>query len=149
MVVYIFKKFKSKGTWSVSCDPNTEILLLGDSDFRYVPDPPSGWEIHAQPGAKFRHITAVLNGLRNTSELRFIVVSVGINHREDPHLPREEVGDMIRMLREFRADAVMQGVSISTFMHLMQSALKVVGTARVLPGYIYSCKMLATGLCPM
>jgi len=76
-----------KEKWSIQLQPGTTTLWIGDSNSRHIQKIPHGWQVHAFPGARFSHVSAIvsaiLSSISDKSVLSRIVIAVGINHRDD------------------------------------------------------------------
>jgi hypothetical protein len=106
--------------------PTTTTVILADSNMRLVNDKdiPRNTELHVFPGMKFKHATDLINILPRDSTLKTVVMSVGINHRD-------EVFDMTTGLQLVRMKEAldrrgspnnyMLGVSFGTDLTLQQN----------------------------
>lgn len=72
----------SKPFWKVKVRPETETLVISDSNLKLVEaaDIPENWQLDVFGGAKFGHVAQIIKNLGNKAPKR-IVTSVGINHR--------------------------------------------------------------------
>jgi hypothetical protein len=62
-------------------------IIIADSNLRLTRESavPKDTELHVFPGMKFRNATEIINALPKNTKLANIVVSCGINHRDDLH----------------------------------------------------------------
>ena len=110
-----------KEDWEVEVGPQSRVLVIGDSNLRNA-DPrsiPSDWEVHASPGAKYRHVTNILQRWGESLSradpedmLDHLIIQVGINHREESiDVIREEVIKMERTARGLARTVSIMGIS--------------------------------------
>src|SRR6266536_57578 len=79
------KLFKEQ--WSIDIGRRTKVLIIGDSNVRLLQETPDDWEVHCFPGANYRNIQKVLTNIPRSANMGRqidIVLTVGINHREEP-----------------------------------------------------------------
>jgi hypothetical protein len=107
-----------KEDWSIELSKDTDVLVIGDSNLRRVDATtlPDNWEVHAFPGGKFKHVTAVISKMRRNNTLKEVVVQVGINHRNDVDVEdrtSSEIAAMERVLSGLAARVSVTGISVA------------------------------------
>jgi hypothetical protein len=88
-----------KDTWKVEVRDGTETLILSDSLLRPVIQIPDKVELHIFSGATLSHATKLLTTLKVSDNLKNIVISMGINNREDSidAGPRVELNNLTKI----------------------------------------------------
>ena len=75
---------------------NCNVLVIGDSNLRFMGGLPTTYQVAVMPGARFMHITEVVKALPKSSTFEHIVVAAGINHRDRDYnketLPASDFG---------------------------------------------------------
>lgn len=112
-----------KEGWDVSVTSGTKVLVIGDSNCRDADATrlPTGWDVHAFPGAKFRHVSQILRRLEERTRdaeaetmLDHIIVQVGINHRDDPlDSFRDEIANIERKFAHLAKRMWFVGISVA------------------------------------
>ena len=82
---------------------------------RKVDGIPSNWEVHAFPGAKYGHVAGMIPGMigEMSRNLRWVVVQVGVNHRDDQVFPGRDVTAILSAVAQTPAGILFVGVSYS------------------------------------
>ena len=76
---------KNKNAWQISIvKKNTNTVVIADSNLKLYRNIPQDWEIHVFPGAKFHHITNIIKTMPSDTNIKNVIVHVGINHRAEP-----------------------------------------------------------------
>lgn len=72
-----------KADWRVTLNEDTKVLVLTDSNFKYLPedDIPPNWQVDIFPGASFSTLANVITKLP-PNKIEHLVTSVGINNRK-------------------------------------------------------------------
>lgn len=76
----------AKASWTLEPCEGTKVLVIGDSNLRKADatgDATAGWEIHSFSGAKFKHVSLLVEQMRCPTSLEHVIVQVGVNHRDD------------------------------------------------------------------
>lgn len=73
-----------KSSWNVTLRPDTRCLIISDSNFKRLgeEDIPQSFQLECFSGATFTNALQVIQNLPS-GQLDFLVVSIGINHKED------------------------------------------------------------------
>lgn len=71
---------RKKPSWQVRLLPDTEFLILADSNFKYLTseDIPSGFQVECLHGANFSNTLDLINDLPPVQQL---IIAMGINHK--------------------------------------------------------------------
>ena len=82
-----------KQNWKIEqINSNIDTLIIGDSNLKHWQEFPGNWQIESFPGAKLCHITQILNRLKAPENLKYVVISAGINNRDnDLHTNRKQL----------------------------------------------------------
>jgi hypothetical protein len=76
---------RDKNDTTVSVRPDCRVLILGDSNLRFLSGLPADYQVECFPGAKIFHITDVLNALQKPLSCQHVLLAVGINHRDQDY----------------------------------------------------------------
>jgi len=105
-----------KNEWHIDPNPDTKVMVIGDSNLRLVPFVPKGWEVHVLPGGRLEHVCELMRTFPVDSALKTVVIQVGINHRDDRHFPRGDLTKLRDIADRARIRLLMQGVAIAPSM---------------------------------
>lgn len=113
-----------KEAWNLNVKPFTSAIVIGDSNLRNVDQSsiPEDWEVHAMPGAKYRHVIQLLSKYQERltnahpdEMLDHIIIQVGINHRdENVDNVREQVIEMERIAIGLAKIVSVVGISVAS-----------------------------------
>jgi hypothetical protein len=105
----------AKDAWNLSVPPDTEVMVISDSNLRYVSRIPLKWYVHVLSGARFGHVIEAVKATPSHvfQKLRRVFIHIGINHRFDDVAPQPAMRDVVRCLRKFKVDIVFVGLSFS------------------------------------
>lgn len=77
----------SKENWTFKIAPDTECVVIGDSNLRSISKIPPRWQIESLPGAHLQHVARAVSRIRTSKPEHKInlVIQAGINHRNEMH----------------------------------------------------------------
>ena len=80
---------------------NCNVMVIGDSNLRFMGGLPTNYQVAVMPGARFMHINEVVKALPKSSTFEHIVVAAGINHR-DRDYNKETLPDLRTLVDSLR-----------------------------------------------
>jgi hypothetical protein len=73
-----------KNNWAFTVSPNTECVVIGDSNLRSVTRLPPRWQVESLPGARLTHVAKALGRMQTSAGRHLnVVLQAGINHRAE------------------------------------------------------------------
>lgn len=102
-----------KSLWTLEMCSDAEVLILSDSNLKSVEKLPRRWELHSYAGARAHHVVSILREAKLGRSVRVMVIHIGITHKDDDGLAREELDEMIAALEKLGVRAMCMGVSLS------------------------------------
>ena len=105
---------KDKTVWSIPfIKPNTEALVIADSNFREMGIGIQNWEVHVFPGAKLSHAYDILKTIPERHNLKKLIIQVGINNRAlDWSINEKEFNKVFAQSQKLGLDTHYLGISI-------------------------------------
>jgi hypothetical protein len=89
--------------WSFDVRPDTECIVVGDSNLRSIKRIPPHWQVESLGGARFRHVAGVIGRIRPPANRHVNIVTLaGINHRSDRQT--DIIADIDHMIHEARGN---------------------------------------------
>ena len=111
--IHLEKDKKLRRNWQIIPMSETNIIVIGDSNMRLATPPQNNWEIHCFPGANLAHVVDILKASKFPPQIKDIVITVGINHRnwDFKSSTSVEVRKILAILRDMNVRYHFAGVS--------------------------------------
>lgn len=74
---------KNKDLWKCQVEADSSVILVGSSNARFTRNLPLFWQADAYPGIGLQHIPHLLSTLEPTRENSTLIISVGMNNRDN------------------------------------------------------------------
>lgn len=102
-----------KDDWTFTPRDDTKTIVIADSNMKRTPHVPIRWEIFSLPGATPAHAAKAVRRLKKTTDLRHVIIQVGINYRNRGRgeYIREDFESIVQVLQTLGVRYTYSGIS--------------------------------------